>query len=54
MILLDGMEYEPSRIGYFLARWNMQAIGLPHDAVEYTLGQLKSVYEQRIQIVAAT
>ena len=52
MILLDGMEYEPSKIGYFLARWNLQAIGLPQNAVEDALDNLKRVQEQRKQAVA--
>jgi AcrR family transcriptional regulator len=52
MILLDDMEYEPSKIGYFLARWNLQAIGLPQNAVEDALDNLKYIQELKKQSVA--
>lgn len=49
MILFDGMEYEPSKIGFFLTRWNLQAIGIPPSAVEDALNTLKQINEKRKQ-----
>jgi AcrR family transcriptional regulator len=41
MVLLDGKKYEPSRIGIFFTRWNLQALGIPRDLVENALDTLK-------------
>lgn len=43
MILLDGIKCEPSKMGLFITRWNLHAIGIQHDEVEKALNTLKKI-----------
>ncbi len=47
-----GVKSPPTEVGRFLARWNLQALGLPRPAVQKALYQLERFIERRSLIEA--